>query len=153
MNKGEKRDKQQVKYKQRSDKGCVCTCRRIIVAFFTGVKMTDKQGMGFGRFWRMFSEKNRQGLADLGLHSALGDTKPTPMQRAQYMRKEASDFANKIRMCEKDIRGLKLANESFLKTCKSVLSSPLPRVCLILHNILQANSNNIFFCHECSFMK
>ena len=47
---------------------------------------------------------------------------PIPLQE------EASQFAANIKLIEKDIRGLKLADETFMNTCKQVLGSDLPRV-------------------------
>ena len=44
------------------------------------------------------------------------------------MEEEARQFATNIRLMEKDIRGLKLADETFMNTCKQVLASDLPRV-------------------------
>ena len=44
------------------------------------------------------------------------------------MEEEARQFASNIRLMEKDIRGLKLADETFMATCQQVLGSDLPRV-------------------------
>ena len=52
----------------------------------------------------------------------------TPRTRQAFMEEEARQFADNIRRMEKDIRGLKLADETFMATCQQVLGSDLPRV-------------------------
>ena len=48
-----------------------------------------------------------------------------------FLQEEAKQFAANIKLMEKDIRGLKLADETFMNTCQQVLASDLPRVSAI----------------------
>lgn len=72
-------------------------------------------------------EKQRQAMA-AAFPSLVDSTFTTPSTRQQFMQEEASQFAANIKLMEKDIRGLKMADETFMNTCKQVLGSDLPRV-------------------------
>lgn len=82
---------------------------------------------GIGPFWRRLREKQRQAMAKY-FPSMVDTTFTTPKSRQEFMEEEARQFASNIRLMEKDIRGLKLADETFMATCQQVLGSDLPRV-------------------------
>ena len=91
----------------------------------------SSDGIGVGGWWRTFKERNRQFLIRTKMFGEMGvdeDLRPTEAARADRMKAEAGAFAQRIKACEKSIRGLKLADDTFLTTCKEVLSSALPRV-------------------------
>ncbi|BDA44078.1 hypothetical protein COCOBI_05-2620 [Coccomyxa sp. Obi] len=77
--------------------------------------------MGAG--WRRVKEKVKQSWQ-------LNDKTfiATSNARNEHMLKEAGDFANHLKHCERDIRALKNATEGLLMTTKTIMAAPLPRV-------------------------
>jgi len=88
---------------------------------------TSGSGTGVGPMWRKLCEKQRQTLS-AWFPSLIDGSFHTPRTRQAFMEEEARQFAANIRLMEKDIRGLKLADEQFMTTCQQVLSTELPRV-------------------------
>jgi len=83
---------------------------------------------GIGPAWRKLRERQRQFMADILPNGWVDTSFSTPKTRQAFMEEEAKQFAANIKLMEKDIRGLKLADETFMNTCQQVLASDLPRV-------------------------
>jgi len=93
----------------------------------TPTKPSSGSLTGIGPWWRKLRERQSQALAEI-FPSFVDTSFTTPKTRQAFMEEEARQFALNIKAMEKDIRGLKLADETFMNTCQEVLASDLPRV-------------------------
>ena len=112
----------------RHERSSFCFCfSRIVVVVMSSTPTKSGSTTGIGPFFRKLKEKQRQQLANY-FPSLVDASFTTPRTRQAFMEEEAKQFATNIRLMEKDIRGLKLADETFMATCQQVLTSDLPRV-------------------------
>lgn len=93
----------------------------------TPTKPSSGSLTGIGPWWRKLRERQSQAMAEF-FPSFVDTSFTTPKTRQAFMEEEARQFALNIKAMEKDIRGLKLADETFMNTCQEVLASDLPRV-------------------------